>query len=117
MAWIENIIGFVIIFGCGLGIYLFGIWSGKQEKPMGFWANGKSFDPGAVTDVPGYIREYSRLFRLFALPCMVSGILMPIHAAVSLVILLVWAVLGIYWLIVEYRMIEKRYILQESLDK
>ena len=117
MEWVETLIGFVIIFGCGLGVYLFGVWAGKQEKPMGFWANGKPFDPGCVTDVPGYIREYGALFRRFAAPCMIAGILVPIHAVASLVILIAWAVFGIWWLINQYRKIEKRYILQESLDK
>lgn len=117
MEWVETLIGFVIIFGCGLGVYLFGVWAGKQEKPMGFWANGKPLDPDSVTDASGYIREYGALFRRFAVPCMIAGIFLPIHAVASLVILLGWAVFGIWWLIRQYRKIEKQYILQESLDK
>ena len=111
MEWFESLIGFVIVFGCGMGIFLFGILAGKQDKPMGFWANGKIFDPKSVTDIPGYIREYSRLFRCFAIPCMISGALMPFSAVISLIILLLWSVFGIWWLIRSYKQIEKKYIL------
>ena len=112
MTWIESFIVFLVIFGCGLCVYLFGAWAGKQSKPMGFWANGKPFDPGSVTDVPGYIRDYSKLFRRFSVPCMISGILIPIHIVTAIIILLIWAVFGIWWLINQYRKIEKQYILQ-----
>ena len=78
---------------------------------MGFWANGKIFDPKSVTDIPGYIREYSGLFRCFAIPCMISGALMPFSAVLSLMILLLWSVFGIWWLIRSYKQIEKKYIL------
>ena len=111
MEWFESLIGFVIVFGCGLGIFLFGIWAGMQDKPMGFWANGKIFDPKSVTDIPGYIQEYSRLFRRFAIPCMISGALMVFSAVLSVIILLLWCVFGIWWLIRSYKQIEKKYIL------
>ena len=112
MEWMENLIGFTIIFGCGLGIYYFGVWSEKQQKPMGFWANGKLFDPNSVTDISGYIRAYSILFRRFSVPCMISGALLPINAGFSLVILILWGTIGIWWLIHSYKQIEKTYIMQ-----
>ena len=111
MEWFETLIGFVMIFGCGLGIYLFGVWAEKQEKPMGFWANGKIFDPKSVADVPGYIRAYGRLFRCYAVPCMLSGIFVMVSAVFSLIILLLWGVFGTWWLIRSYQKIEKQYIL------
>ena len=111
MEWFETLIGFVMIFGCGLGIYLFGVWAGKQEKPMGFWANGKIFDPKTVADVPGYIRAYGRLFRCYAVPCMLSGLFMPFSAVFSLIILLLWGIFGTWWLIHSYKKMEKQYIL------
>ena len=107
MELIETIVGFVIIFGCGLGVYLFGVWAGKKTKPMGFWANGKPFNPKAVTDIPGYVRAYGKLFRRFAVPCLISGILLPFDAFVSIVILVLWGTFGIWWLICSYKRIEK----------
>ena len=111
MEWVETLFGFVIIFSCGLGVYLFGVWAGKQTKPMGFWANGKPFDPKSVTDMPGYIRAYSQLFRSYAFPCLISGILFPFDAIISVVILVLWGTFGIWWLIRSYKRIEKQYIL------
>lgn len=113
MEWIEALIGFITIFGCGLGIFLYGVWAGKQtQKPIGFWANGKPMDSKSVADIPGYNREYGKLFCSFAIPCMMSGIAVPLSAMVSLIILVVWGVFGIWWLIRSYRRIEKKFILQ-----
>ena len=115
MELIETIVGFVIIFGCGLGVYLFGVWVGKQTKPVGFWANGKPFDPSSVTDVPGYIREYGALLRKFAVPCLLSAIVLPFDVFVSVVILAVWGTFGIWWLIRSYKVIEKKYLFNNYL--
>ena len=108
----ELLIGIACTFGIGLGIYFFGVYAGKKtDKPMGFWANGKIFDPKTVADVPGYIRAYGRLFRCYAVPCMLSGIFVMVSAVFSLIILLLWGVFGTWWLIRSYQKIEKQYIL------
>ena len=111
MEWIKFTFGFVIMFGCGLGLYFFGIWAEKQQKPLGFWANGKPLDPKTVRDIPGYNRAYGKLFRNFSVPCMISGFVLLLDAMISLVILILWGTFGIWWLIRCYRKIEKHYIL------
>ena len=113
MEWLEIIFGFAIIFGCGLGIFFYGVWAGKQTQiPIGFWANGKPLNPKSVADIPGYNREYGLLFRYFSIPCLISGVTMIISAILSLIILILWGVFGIWWLIRSYKRIEKKYILQ-----
>ena len=119
MGYIETIIGFLVIFGCGLGVYLFGLWAGtKCEKPIGFWANGEPLDPKTVKDISGYNQAYGKLFRLYGIPCMVSGIMVvfslisEVFTYVSLAILMVWGTVGLYWLISGYKKIEKQYIVR-----
>ena len=109
----EIILGFLIIFVCGLGIYLFGAWVSKQtDKPVGFWANGDPIDPKTVTDIPGYNRELGKVFRIYAFGCLASAVLLPFAAAVSLILLIIWGIFGTWWLIRSYKRMEKRYILR-----
>ena len=117
MEWIEILIGFVIIFGCGLGIYFYGHWAGKQpQTPIGFWANGEPMDPKSVTDISGYNRAYGKLFRLYAIPFMLSGLTMALSVMddffsyISLIILLFGGIFGTWWLICGYKRMEKQYI-------
>ena len=119
MEWIEALIGFVIIFGCGFGINFFGRWAGKQsQKPIGFWANGNPIDSKSVADIPGYNRAYGKLFRLYAIPFLLSGICILFSSVsdfftyASLVILLIGGIFGTWWLIRSYQKIEKQYILR-----
>ena len=74
-------------------------------------ATFRTFDPKSVADAPGYIREYGRLFRCYAVPCMLSGLFMPFSAVFSLIILLLWGIFGTWWLIHSYKKMEKQYIL------
>ena len=118
MEWMEILIGFFMLFGCGLGIFLFGQWAGKQnEKPLGFWANGKPLDPKSVPDIPGYNRAFGRLFRIYAVPFLLSGVMMAfsglgdLYASVSLAIVVLWGIFGTWWLIHSYKQIEKQFIL------
>ena len=119
MRYLESVIGFVIIFGCGFGLSLFGLWTGSRTgKPVGFWANGKPLDPKTVTDIPAYNRTLGKLFRYYGIPCMLSGVIIafsPVNtmfAYISLVILVVWGVFGTWWLIRSYKQIESKYILR-----
>ncbi len=119
MEWIETVFGTVIIFGCGLGLYGFGLWTGNRtDKPVGFWANGKPLDPKTVTDIPSYNRAFGKLFRIYSLPAVSAGVVMLISvfwqslALVCLVILFLWGTIGIVWLIFRYKKIEKQYILR-----
>ena len=113
MEWLETLIGCITIFGCGLGIFLYGMWAGKQtQKPIGFWANGKPLEPQSVADIPGYNREYGKLFCNFSIPCMISGVTLVFSPMFSLVLLVLWGVFGIWWLIHSYKRIEKKFVLQ-----
>ena len=117
MEWLETVIGAVLIFGCGLGVYGFVLWSGNRtDKPSGFWANGEPLDPQKVTDIPAYNRAFGKLFRCYGYPCMLSGVIIvfspldPVFAYISLAILVIWGIFGTWWLIHSYKQIEKQYI-------
>lgn len=119
MEWIEVMIGFLIIFGCGLGIFMFGVWAGKQTThPLGFWANGKSMESKSVSDISGYNADYGKLFRQYAMWFLLAGIAMlfsvflDLFAYISLGILFLSCTFGLWRLIHSYKAIEKKYILQ-----
>ena len=114
---IEILIGTVIIFGTGIGLWYFGNWISRQSShPVGFWANGKPMDKKTVYDIPGYNHAYGTLIRIFSVPALCAGILLFLSAwwdmlaVVSLVVLLLWGSVGILCLILGYKKIENQYI-------
>ena len=119
MNWFEVLICFLIIFCTGLGIFLYGIWAGKQtKKPLGFWANGMPLDSKAVLDISGYNKAYGKLFRRYGIPYMAAGFMMlfsavsGLFAYISLGILVFSCTFDLFLLIRTYKKIEKQYILE-----
>ena len=108
--WIWNIVFAVCTVGCTVSFFCYGNWIGRQESPVGFWAN-KPFDAEKIQDVSGYNREYGKVFRIFSLAPGLSGIAMLITLEfLSIVLLGLWVTVGIWWLIRSYKAIEKKYI-------
>ena len=110
--WLVKIIFAVCTMGCGVCIFWYGTWIKGLNKPVGFWSN-KPFHPERVTDVPAYNRENGKLFQYFGVPPCLSGtsMLLSLDSA-ALGILLLWATIGIWWLIRSHKVIEKTYISQ-----
>ena len=111
MERIEAIVGFVIVFGSGLGLFLFGLWAGRQTKPVGFWANGKRMEPASVTDISGYNRAFRKLLCVYAVPYMLAGAVCR-WPMMMLILLVLWGAFGTWWLICGYKRIEKQYVLR-----
>ena len=109
---IGNILFAVCTVGCSISFFCYGRWITRQEKPVGFWAN-TPFDASRISDVSGYNREYGKLFQGFSIAPGLAGLAMLLFFEyLSLVILILWVVPGIWWLIHRYKAIEKKYILQ-----
>jgi len=107
---IGNIIFAVCCIGCSMSFFCYGKWIARQEKPVGFWAN-KPFDGSRIKDISGYNREYGKLFQGFSIAPGLAGLTMLLFFEyLSLAILILWIIPGIFWLIRSYRAIEKKYI-------
>ena len=108
--WIWKIIFAGCTIGCFAGCFCYGRWIVRQEKAVGFWAN-KPFDAGRVKDVSDYNREYGKIFQIFSYAPGLAGISMLLSLEIlSIVILVLWATVGILWFIRAYQRIEKNYI-------
>ena len=108
----------LILLGCGgCALLCLGLAkaAARSEKPFGFWS-WKEVKPESVSDIPAYNRENARLWRIYSVPYFVAtavgilGIWLDIFALLCLVLLILAATLGLFWLICSYRRIEKRYI-------
>ena len=114
---VEIIIGTVFFLGIGIGIWCYGLWIGKQQnRPIGFWANGKRLDEKSAQDITGYNKAYGKLFCIYSIPVSCAGVLMFLSAfwrkldVVSLIVLILWGSVGLCWLILGYKKIENQYI-------
>ena len=115
----ESISGAIIMLICcwGSGILFWGIgaYAQKLDKPMHFWS-GTNIDPKTVTDLYGYNEENGRLWKLFSVPFWITGILAivgiwyEVFSIISAVVLALGVTAGLFWLIVRYKRIEKKYI-------
>ena len=108
--WIWKIMFAVCTIGCSVSFFCYGKWIGRQETPVGFWAN-KPFEAEKIQDVSGYNREYGQIFQKFSVVPGLSGMAMLFSLeTVSILILIFWVTVGICWLIHTYKAIEKKYI-------
>ena len=59
------IIWYVTMFATAILFYGIGEYARKREKSMWFWA-GSKVDAAKITDVKAYIRENSRMWKLYS---------------------------------------------------
>ena len=103
-----------VIMACGcflLGFLFFGIgiWADRSKKPAHFWA-GIPVKEERVSDVKAYNRAYGRMWKSYAVPYMIAGIL-AFRSAVAAGILVGLACFpGVLFLVFRYIRLERIYI-------
>ena len=102
----------IMACGCfliGLLFYGIGIWAGRSKKPVHFWA-GIPVKEEKVSDVKAYNRANGRMWKCYAVPYMIAGIL-AFRSSVAAGILVALACFpGILFLAFRYIRLERTYI-------
>lgn len=114
----KDIFGMLVLVCCGWGSgALFcgiGAYARRSKRPMGFWA-GKEIDPKTISDIPAYNRACARLWKRYSIPYWLAGligflmVIDPRVSALTLIPLGFGCTFGLWWLIKEYKKIEKKY--------
>lgn len=117
----EQIIGMIVMcatsFGSGGLFHAIGIWAGKRKGPMNFYS-GTPVDPSTISDIPAYNRENAKMWKEYAIPYWLSGVLEissifcnPLSVA-AVIMMVCSATLGIGWLIWRYTKICNTYMIR-----
>ena len=104
----DAIIWYLITFGCAALFYGIGVYAQKLKKPMGFWS-GQTISPSEISDIEGYNRENSKMWKWYSVWFWAAGILWIWNEVVSVVVLALGCTVGIGLLIGRYLRIEKKY--------
>lgn len=122
----EQIIGLVIsllcCWGCSVTFLALGLHAEKCEKPVNFWA-GAQVDSRYVSDIGAYNHENAVMWKLYAIPFGLAGILLAfdfvsqVFTVIGVVVLFATCFPGLLILIRHYRKIEKKYVDSKMLDK
>jgi hypothetical protein len=103
-----KIIWSIVVFGCAILFLSIGIYAGKREKPMWFWA-GSTVDESKITDVKAYNKENARMWELYSLWYFASGIIYFWNEIIAIILLILSCSVGIGMLVVTFSKIEKKY--------
>ena len=116
---IVVVIMLVCTWCCGLLFYLIGHYGDKSTKPMHFWA-GSEIDPRRISDVPAYNHANAVMWKLYAIPYWLAGVLScfgllrEVFIIAGTVMLFLAGFPGIPLLIRKYKQIEKKYVSSET---
>ncbi len=103
-----RIIGFFCCLLCGTAFLLIVLAEKDGREPMSFWTGDESLK-GKVTDVPGYNREMSRLYRQYGYAYLLIGGLWLIFPAAGVAGLFLNVSAGTYLVYRKYRRILRKY--------
>lgn len=104
----DILIWLVSIWGCA-GLFTFiGIYAGRRERPMWFWS-GSQVDSETITDVIAYNKANRKMWFIYSLFYWLGGLVYFFSPLVAGVIVFLSASLGLVWLILYYRRIERKY--------
>ena len=114
-----NFVGAIIMalccFGCGLTFWGIGYFAEKAKKPVNFWS-GTSVPAEKVSDVQGYNHANAVMWKVYSKPYHLAGIfgclgfMGDAYTIVSAILLSLACFPGAFFLIRQYRRIEKQYI-------
>ena len=110
----------VCCFGCGVLFHCVGLNAEKADRPVNFWA-GTNVPADKVKDPYGYNHACSCMWKVYALPYWLAGLLGCLgiigegFIICSAVLLFIAGGPGIAFLICRYKRIEKQYICNNSL--
>lgn len=115
----EAILGSVVLilcgFGCGAMFSCISSWAKGRKDPMPFWS-GSVIAPETITDIPAYNKAIARMWRRYAVPYWMTGAFgfvgflnYNLAAMVGCLLIGLASTIGIVWLILAYKRIEKQY--------
>lgn len=104
----DAIIWYLITFGCAALFYGIGVYAQKLKKPMGFWS-GQTISPSEISDIEGYNRENSKMWKLYSLWYVAAGLAEIWSTLIAVVLLFLSCSLGLGLLIAHYKRIYKNY--------
>ena len=117
----QSIAGAIIMalcsFGCAVLFSGIGFHAKKSDKPVAFWS-GSKVDPKKVTDIPAYNRAYGVMWRIYAIPYWLSGVISCVGVAgegytlAAAILMSVACFPGLFFLIFQYIKIERKYIVK-----
>ena len=103
-----SIIWFIITFGCAALFYGIGIYAQRLEKPMHFYS-GSSVDPAQISDIKAYNKENARMWKLYSLWYVTSGLAEIWSSTLAVILLIAGCAVGLPVLIHTYSKILKKY--------
>ena len=103
-----KIIWWIVSFGCAILFYSIGVYATKLEKPMWFWS-GVEVKDSEITDVEQYNKANGRMWKLYSLWYVASGVAEIWNEILALVLLLAGCSIGLVFLVWSYRRIYNRY--------
>ena len=104
-------------FACALTFCGIAFWARKSKKPINFWS-GTKVPCEKVTDIPAYNRANAAMWIGYSLPYWLAGLvacfgyLGDIFTLVSVALLILAFVPGLFLLVRRYREIEKMYVIK-----
>lgn len=105
---IGPIIWYVVNFGCAILFYSIGAYAQKLETPMHFYS-GTTVDPAQISDIKAYNKENARMWKLYSLWYVTSGLAEIWSADIALILLIAACAVGLPVLIYTYSKIFKKY--------
>ena len=116
----EQLVGCIIMalccFGCAATFQGIGIHAARSDEPVSFWSGGPKVEAKHVNDIYGYNQACSSMWKLYAIPYWVAGIVACLgflgdgYLLASAIIMTVACFPGLFFLIWRYKHIEKTYI-------
>ena len=103
-----------VIMACGcflLGFLFFGIgiWADRSRKPVHFWA-GIPVKEEKLSDMKAYNRANGRMWKCYAIPYMIAGILTFLSAVAAGILVCLACFPGMLFLVLHYTRLERTYI-------
>ena len=99
-------------FGCAMLFQGIALWAEQRKEPVHFYS-GTTVDPRTISDIPAYNRANARLWKLYAIPYWLSGLLSLLGIWVEyclmagVICLLIGGIPGSFWLIFRYEGIHR----------
>ena len=118
----EAILGSIVLilcgFGCGGLFTAIASWAEHRKDPMHFWS-GSVVEPKTITDIPAYNKANARMWKRYAAPYWMTGwcgfvgfLNFKVAALAGCLLIGIASTVGIVWLILAYKRIEKQYKVQ-----
>lgn len=104
-----GIIGLVCCLLCAFPFFVIGNFGKDSKEPIGFWAGDESLK-GKVKNVKSYNQEMSKLYKIWSLTFVITGVLCLMPMYIGVVGIVLECTVGIYIAWKAYKNILSRYV-------